>query len=174
MLDRPSSGGDNAGVSDVDIDEDLAFQAAQWRFERIGWAVMALVTLVGLAGLFGKGPISTRTATDPTNALTVEYERYTRHRAPETLLVRVSDGVGDDGVVRVWIDRTYLAGTEVQSVFPEPDSVEADRERVIYVFTLAQGGTVTFNLMHEGIGTTEGRAGIDGGPSVRFHQFVYA
>ena len=39
-------------VGDPEIKQNLRFQRRMWALERIGWAVMALVVLVGLVGLF--------------------------------------------------------------------------------------------------------------------------
>lgn len=45
------------------IDEDLTFQRRNWAAERAGWALMAAVVALGLAGLFGPGPLSRPVAT---------------------------------------------------------------------------------------------------------------
>ena len=61
-----------------------------WALQRIGWAVMALVVLVGLVGLFGTGPLSRATAGEEEAPLFVEeYERFARFMLPTTLRVRL-------------------------------------------------------------------------------------
>ena len=43
-------------VQGMRIEEDRAYQRREWRFERIGWAVMAALLMAGLIGLLGDGP----------------------------------------------------------------------------------------------------------------------
>lgn len=45
-------------VGDLEIEEDLDHQRRCWKLERASWAVMALVLLAAMAGLFGSGPLS--------------------------------------------------------------------------------------------------------------------
>ncbi|MEN5223510.1 MULTISPECIES: hypothetical protein [Pseudomonas] len=39
------------------VEEDMRMQQRVWRFERVGWYALVLVVLLGLAGLFGNGPL---------------------------------------------------------------------------------------------------------------------
>jgi hypothetical protein len=162
-------------VGDLEINQDLRFQRRMWALQRIGWAVMALVVLVGLLGLFGTGPLSSATAGQEEGPLFVEeYERFVRFRIPTTLQVRL-DPLGT-GEARLWLDREYLEGVQLQTVTPEPDSVEAGPDGFTYVFKVNDPNrptSVTFHLQPETIGRLEGRVVLDGGEPVDFEQFVY-
>jgi hypothetical protein len=77
-------------AGDLELNQDLRFQRRMWAVQRIGWAVMALVVLAGLLGLFGPGPLSSATAGKEEGPLLVEgYERFVRFRIPTTLQVRL-------------------------------------------------------------------------------------
>jgi hypothetical protein len=64
----------------------------------------------------------------------------------------------------------------LQTVTPEPDSVEAGPDGFTYVFKVndpTRPTSVTFHLQPETIGRLEGRVALDGGEPVDFEQFVY-
>lgn len=42
-----------SSVGDVELAQDLAFHRRELRAERIGWAVMLMIVLLALLGLFG-------------------------------------------------------------------------------------------------------------------------
>ena len=56
--------------------EDMRFQRRSWIAERVGWAVLIVLALIGLIGAFGTGPLSWQTASG--GSLSVEYERFQR------------------------------------------------------------------------------------------------
>jgi hypothetical protein len=162
-------------TGDLEINQDLRFQRRIWALQRIGWAVMALVVLVGLVRLLGTGPLSSATAGEEEAPLFVEeYERFARYMLPTTLRVRL-DPIGQ-GEARLWVDRGYLESVRPQTVTPEPDSVEAGPDGFTYVFKVNDPNrptVVTFDLQPETIGRLEGRVGLEGGERVEFEQFVY-
>lgn len=41
------------------IKEDMAFQRATWRAQRIGWLILWLIVVLALLGLFSDGLLST-------------------------------------------------------------------------------------------------------------------
>jgi hypothetical protein len=65
--------------SQLQIDEDLAFQRREWKIQRVGWGAMALVIIAALLGVFGTGPLSN--ATLEREGLRLEYERFCRFAA---------------------------------------------------------------------------------------------
>src|ERR687889_647174 len=82
------------------------------------------------------------------------------------------------GQIRLWINREYLKGIQLQEVDPQPDTVEASPERLIYVFDAEEGPEdrpteITFELEPDEMGTLAGRVGLDGEASRTFEQFVY-
>lgn len=160
----------------IQIEEDLTFQSHQMRFERIGWAVLALLLVAALLGLLGRGPLSAATAGDAGEPIRVEYERIERKLSPTTITVVLTPEAASNGMVRVWIDRDWLDEVTFETISPEPESVEIDPQRLIYVFAVNAGQgqvEVVFHLEHGGWGWRTGEIGLDGGPSHEFAQFVF-
>ena len=82
-------------VGDLEIAQDLAFQRREWTIQRVAWAVMALVALAGLLGLFGgAGPLTRAAAGN--GALRLDYARFERKHAPTELRLQVAAGVAGD------------------------------------------------------------------------------
>jgi hypothetical protein len=159
-----------------EIDEDMAFQRRQWVAERIGWACMALTLLAALAGLLGPGPLSRAVAGREGSAISVHYDRFPRHSAMGKIKVVLGPGAAKNGEARVWVSRDFFDANRVHEVIPEPDRVEASRDRYTYVFRVgdaAQRATAVFQLEPDGYGKCEGRVGLEGGPEVALRQFVY-
>lgn len=166
----------------LQIDQDLAFQRRTWIVERAGWAGMGLLVLAALAGLFGGGPLSQATAGAPGGALWLEYDRFGRLLSPATLRVHI--GAAGEGTARIWLDRAYLSDVKLEGVVPEPDSVEAASDGLVFVFRVAEPGppsSVTFDLQPERFGLLTGHAALvsagagvgETDPRVRFRQFIY-
>ena len=61
------------------VQEDMAFQRRMWIVQRIGWALLGVISLAALCGLFGNGVLSKRTATGA--EMSIEYERFERAKA---------------------------------------------------------------------------------------------
>lgn len=165
-------------VGDLEVAEDMKAQRRNWTFQRIGTALMVLVALAGLLGLFGgTGTLSRATAGDQEAPLSIEeYERFLRLGKPTTLQIRLDEAAITGGEARVWLSREYLDSVQFQEIDPQPDRVEAAPDRRVYVFDargLDRPAAITFELEPDEVGPLEGRVGLDGGTSLTFGQFVY-
>ena len=49
-------------IGDLDLNQDLDHEARESRAQSIGWAVIAVLLVAALAGLFGGGALSSRMA----------------------------------------------------------------------------------------------------------------
>jgi hypothetical protein len=155
-----------------EIGEDLVFQHHNWRVQRVGWALLAVLIVAGLVGLLGPGPLSNVNARGG-NGLEVEYERFVRHGAQTELRVRVTQP--PSGQVRIAISREYLDTLNLQQVVPAPTRVQASGVDVVYTFELAGNGPMqaTFVLQPEKLGKHVARVAIDIGTRVTVQQFTY-
>ena len=164
------------GGRSIQIEEDLTFQRHQMRFERIGWAAMALLLAAALLGLLGNGPLSTATAGDDGDPIRVRYGRLDRNSNPTSFTIFLAPEAAPEGQARIWLGREWASGLLVESVVPEPESVEVAPDRIVYTFAVQPGsGTVkiVFNLEYDGWGWLTGEIGLDGGASQTFRQLVY-
>jgi hypothetical protein len=163
-------------IGDLEIAQDLRFQRRSWAIQRVGWFAMAVVVAAAVLGYLGEGPLSDARARSGDGAYEVEYARYTRYRSPDTLRVFIEEGAVEGDQARVSFGRGYFDGVEVESVFPEPDSVEVDGDEVVYLFKLGDQGapaTVIFSVMYDDVGRKRARVGLDGHSAVSFSQFIY-
>jgi hypothetical protein len=164
-------------VGDLEVAEDFDHQKRSWAVQRAGWVVLTLVVLAAAAGCFGSGPASSASAGEPGGPLHLRYDRFARAQGRTELELRVSPGPGpgSEREARVWLDRAYLAGFEIDSITPEPERTEAGPDRLVFVFALERPGPfdVTIHLQPQRFGRLRGRAGVPGGPAVTFAQLVY-
>lgn len=163
-------------IGDLEIDQDLTFQEKEWHVQRIGWTMLLIILLLALLGLFGTGPISSATAGNTEDGLTLDYERFVRHDGRASLTMEVSPGQISDGQIELWLSSTYLDNVEVQQISPQPDEVRVDGERQIYVFLVenpSEPVTMDISLQPRAMGRLSGDVGIAGGVHVTFNQFSY-
>jgi hypothetical protein len=163
-------------VDDLEIDQDLTFVRRSWAVQRVGWVGIGIVLAVALAGGFGSGPLSRQRAVVP-GLLEVDYPRFVRYEAPQTLTVRLAGPALGGPEARVWIDRRYLDDARIESVTPPPLRVETGTDRLVYVFSLLGGAepvTISIVLQPQHIGATAGRIGVAGDERfVPIRQFAY-
>ncbi len=161
----------------IEIAQDMEFQAASWRVQRIGWTLMLLIVAAALSGLFGGGVLSSAQAGDASGGFSLDYERFVRRSAPQS--VRLTLGPASrqsDSTVAAWIDRDWLERHHITSMSPEPMSSELDAGRITYTFlsrNLPEPLVVRVHLEALKFGKTKSRAGIPAGSSVSFMQIVY-
>jgi hypothetical protein len=137
---------------------------------------MALLLLAALAGLIGSGPLSSRTASAGPS-LKIQYDRFTRYHSPASLHVTVAHASGTDQI-RLAMNRSFLEAVELESVTPQPASVELATGGQTYVFDAPQLGSgdaeIVFHYRPDRtMRSLNGRIGRAGGPSLEFTQFVY-
>jgi hypothetical protein len=161
----------------LDIEQDLDYQDRAWKRQRVSWVVMALVLLGALLGFFGPGLLGNSTAGNKGDPLWLEYNRFGRLQAETTTLrVYLSQPAGTRGQIRFWLSRGYVEDVRVMQVTPQPDSVEVGPDRFTFVILapdLSRPTSITFYLEPEKFGRLRGQAGLEGGQSITFSQFIY-
>ena len=169
--------GKSGKIDSIETAEDMDFQRASWRVQRVGWMVMLAVTVAALAGFFGGGPVSTTRTGAISSGLEVEYERFARLYAPQTLVLDIGPTAMDtDSTASIWIDRGWMESNEVTDIIPEPAESEVLPDAIVYTFKASPTAAplrVRFRLETREFGRMRGRAGIVDGPTVSFAQFVY-
>lgn len=167
---------DSKDGSKLEVPQDLRFQQGSWTAQRLGWALLALLLLAALLGLFGAGPLSRATSGAQDGPLWAEYHRFWRYKYPMSLRIHFGPEATRHGEVRVRISRPYLESMSVEHVTPQPQSVEAGPDHLTYVFKISRVGyptAVTFDLKPNAPGSVTGRAGLDSGPEIAIGHFIY-
>lgn len=160
----------------LQLEQDLRFQRRQWIAQRIGWGILWALMAAALAGLLGRGPLSKRTAVDPSGTIAVEYDRFQRERAKSELHLTISPAAVRDGRVQIWIDDAYLRRVQIDTISPPPVAVRMEGTRQVYAFAVEPSATpvrISLHYEHQSVGSLDGRVGIAGGPEVSLSQFVY-
>ena len=161
----------------LEIEESESFQRRDWTFQRIGWAVLALVAVAALLGAFGRGPLASAEQTSAEGTVHVRYERLVRRHAPARIEFTLAPGLaGADGRIRLWLDRSYADQLEITGIRPEPVEVSVTPALLMYQFAVADGGRpvlVTFSVQHDRAGMSRASAGVLPRGTVQLDQFVF-
>jgi hypothetical protein len=156
--------------TELEIDEDIAFQVKEWRGQRIGISLLFLFVLGALLGLTGMGgPLSHGEAGDRDGAVHLEYERIVRRGGFAAVTLHLQSSAAGD--LRFWVSAPYFEHVRVESVAPQPEVVSVEEGR--HVYTIHAGSTdvtVVMEVEHKTIGRLHGEVGLVEGPSVRFSQ----
>ena len=168
--------GDVRSAGDLEIDQDLDFQRREWRAQRAGWWAMALVLVLALAGVFGRGPLAHATLESPDGHLRVEYDRLAAVAGEADLRIHVAPAAAPDGLVRVWLDRAWVEGVNVEDIQPTPQRVIVAGDRMYYEFPVGStraASVVRFEFRPDAMLRRELRVGLTDGPTLAATQFIY-
>lgn len=150
----------------------MPFQRREWVVQRIGWALVALILLGGLLGLFGRGPLAQRTSANP--ALQVEYEWLTRRDSQTTWkLTPLVPPV--DGKYRVALDANWAQHFRIHAIQPEPVSAQLADGRWVYVFEArdVRDLPIVFHVEAGRMGALEGSISLNDSAPLQIAQFIY-
>lgn len=165
-----------ANGDSIQIDEDRDHARREWRMERIGWLVMALLLVAGLLGLFGYGPLSQGQAGDP-GTLSVEYDHLQRASAPSEYRFTVAPSLVRDGELRLRFDDALLDEVDMESIIPEPKEVRSGPGYTEFVFAVNPGkgppARVQFQFQQATFGHVRGNVTADGAAPLVIDQFIY-
>jgi hypothetical protein len=113
------------------VRESIRFQKAVWIAERIVWALLALVPLAALAGVFSHGPLSDKTVKAPDSSFIVEYERFQRSTVQARFVFRIR---AENGEAKLRLSAAFHESYDVQSLQPEPTLASANTQGIEFNF----------------------------------------
>ncbi|SDY39850.1 hypothetical protein [Pseudomonas sp. NFIX28] len=155
------------------VQEDMALQRKVWHFERVGWYALVVIVLLTLAGLFSKGPLSTRDISNADDTLRVEYQRFLRNGATDSLTLHLRGGAWQ--LLEVEISGELLQGFSVQALQPAPVRAGAAGPGIrLWVQADANGqARVYLTLLSTGLGGHASRIRLADRPPLAIFQFIY-
>jgi hypothetical protein len=159
---------------EVGADDDWEERWARW--QRISWAAMAVVLLLGIVGFFGRGPVDHATAIAAKGLFRVGYEPVIRFRTPTVLTLHISPELaGENSVVSIRSNASLLTALQIRHADPQPQAWDAAADGPTRQFHVSSPGTeVTVDLEVEpaaiGLFSVEFTAG--NLPAVSLHQLV--
>lgn len=175
---------------ELDLEEHPQYQERMWRIERAGWAVMAVVVLAAVGGLFGHGPLGrTEIVTavpgdrfwpvpHATLVARVAFHRYIRLNSPSA--IRLSEtvfparGDGTERALSLWLSADYLDAVELGHMTPRPEAEQLDSDGITYHFRVRTGSAVIvvpFKAVK--VGYVSGSVRINHAPVMSLGHFVY-
>jgi len=160
---------------DLELDQDLVFEGRQWKFQRVGWSLMALAIVAALLGVFGSGPLSSATAGNG-EFVSVHYERFIRHTGEGDLTIAVAANQARAGEVELRVDASWLGAVQILGISPEPAGFRAGDGSHVYVFTVDEPSepfAVSIRYTPREMGRIRSGFAVNDGPVVSFTQFSY-
>jgi hypothetical protein len=147
-----------------------SFQRREWLVQRVGWALMALIALAALAGLFGGGALASAVVTN--SAARIEYRRLARMGTP--LQWRVTPAHDAGGSVEVAIDSRLIANYRLTGINPAPTHARLEGHRWVFTFDAAGGAApIVFELEASAMGTYQGEIQVGHTPPLGISQLVF-
>ena len=155
------------------IKENMAFQRATWRAQRIGWLVLWLIVVLALLGLFSDGLLSTSSGVSAGGDLRVTYDRFERSGAPSRIELRVEPQQAREVAIR--IGGELLDAFTIERVTPAPHAERGIAGGVELLFSAAAGEPLTVHLTvrPRRVGLVESEIGIGKSPPAELTQFIY-
>ena len=156
-------------VGEIEVNQDLDFQRAEWRFQRLAWVALALVAVASILGVFGGGPVAQTSSSSPGGELRVEHERIARRNAVTRFVLNFPRAKGEIGIS---LPSDYLKISELRSVMPQPSRTESGAGSSTLYFNLQPGAVVTFVFERHVTGLQTLDLGLNGRSALRLKQFV--
>lgn len=169
MEDRPQA---TSQARSLELEVDMAQQQLEWRLQRIAWVVFYGLLAAIVLGLLGQGPLSEARVGSARDPLHMDYQRFLRHRTPDTLHVTLMPS-GD--TASLLIEREYVKRAGLQTVTPQPLRTLSEDGALVFIFAARAGMPVEVELdiRAERVGTLAGWIAVPGRDKLRFSQFVY-
>lgn len=140
----------------LQLKDEIDLHRTGWIVQRIGWAVLLLLVIAAIAGVFGTGWLSSSSITREGTRVT--FERLARFEAPMKLIIHAQE---TDGHVEVRFPQTYLEEVEVDKIVPEPAAQETGNGYVIYTFKAQASSALIFYLIPESPGNIRTEMAVD-------------
>jgi len=155
----------------LQIDDDHRFERADWRAQRIAWAIIALVLALAVAGLLGRGRLARERIAFGAGD-TLAFERITRHNAPAELRLKLRSVSANSLFVDV--SRAFLDDVDLRHISPEPAGIQPQPRSTRYLFESDGSGPIelTFVYAPNGYWRNGGWITVAGSAPVAFSQVV--
>lgn len=151
-------------VGDLELEQDLKFEKKEWTAQRLGRAMMGLIVVAALLGLFGGGPLSLTEVKHPDGDFSLTYERFGRRGTTSNLIVEIDPKTVSGGEATLWLSTAYLDNLRLENVHPMPDEVSITPTGYLYTFLVEQEDAslvVTLDLTIDAMGVKKVAVGID-------------
>jgi hypothetical protein len=151
----------NADESTVEIDDAPRFEDGWSRAKAVLVGLLALFVLAGLAGVFGRGPLSMTSAAFASGRM--EWERFARRQTAGPIIVRFETR-SRANPAEVTLDRALLDRLTVAATHPTAQTRRASAMGETFAFALGEDrrGVVTFEVEPSRMGLVRGAVRVEG------------
>lgn len=118
----------------VAVGEDLEFQRKWWRFESGAWMVFALLLVLAVAGVFGRGPAARASLHTANGAMKISYDRIQRTGTPSMLRIQLDQTTIERSQIHLFISESVARELGAQRVIPQPLSTAVGDGGYTYTF----------------------------------------
>lgn len=146
-----------------------------WRLSRLTWAAMAVTLLLGMAGLFGDGPLAATEARASDGSVRVAHDRFQRADASFAFRIRI-ERPGSARTARLCLDGRFARRWRVLRVEPEPVAQEAAADGICLLVRYADDAPAPVTLWAQPRGAgfpLEGAMRRGDGPPARIRAVVW-
>jgi hypothetical protein len=120
--------------NELAVGEDLEFQRKWWRFEKFVWVFFALIVLLDVAGVFGRGPVAKTRAVTKGGTMIIDYERIERFSTPSIMTIHFGPSAQHDGKIQLWVSDSVVKQLGNQRIVPQPVSSVIGNGGILYTF----------------------------------------
>jgi hypothetical protein len=166
--------GKTSRVGDLELQQDLEHERHSHVVRIVFSIIGTLVLAAAVAGLFGRGPLSNASKSDPSGKLMVQYDRFERAQAPAEIKIELKNPSQE--LVPVAFNREFVDAIEIKRIDPDPEQIESAPGKLIYYFRPAGGADSIRVLMRfefQKAGSLSTAISADNSPELHFKQFVY-
>jgi hypothetical protein len=157
----------------LQVGEDMRQQRREWAVQHVAWVLLYALLAAVILGAVGKGLLSEASVGSlQDDGLRVEYERFMRHRSPDTLRLLAMPA---SDTVSVVFDTDYVDRLDIQKVSPQPERVKAGARTMTFVFHAVprEPVRIAFDIQPDEVGMLRGWVALQGQPRLGFSHFVY-
>jgi len=153
--------------------EDMRFQLRTWRVERVAWAVMGLLLIAALAGLFFHGPLSTSVVRSADDSLAIDYQRFAHKTTMTHFVVRIGPPLRDQVLLR--LSPSFTGMYDIEALEPRPLHSSSGSYGLEYVFGRSAAGDLAVHIAArpKRFGFVSVHVEVEGRGAVNIAQFVY-
>ena len=152
----------------MEIEDEIDLHKTGWVIQRIGWAMVLVILVTALLGLYGTGWLSK----DSVSAMgyNLSYEKYGRYETPTTITLVV--GPTAEKEIAVSIPTTYTVKQEISNIVPKPKTEKTANGFITFYFDAADNSHIVFYLEPETFGTINGSFTVNG-TELTVSHFIY-
>lgn len=155
--------------SDIYLTEkEYSFEQKEQKFQKGYWVLLTIFLMCGILGVFGKGVLSN--ASIEANGYSLHYDRFLRDETPTDVSIVLTEEMTSP--VTVEISERYVKNVRIQSITPQPESVESSENRLVFNFNAEEGGIITFVVSPQYVGALPLDISVKGERKY-ISQFVY-